>query len=202
MQEGLRGAVLTFLAVAAYGAFHSLLASPWAKRLARRAFGEAAGRGYRLAFNLLAIITLLPVLAVPALEPGPPLYSLRWPWAGLALAGQAAALLVLAIGLLQTDPWHFLGLRQLVQGEAGEPRLIVTGLYRWVRHPLYTAGLAFIWFTPWMSTSLLALNLALTAYIYIGSALEEQRLTSEFGEAYLAYSRRTPRLIPRPARPR
>src|SRR3989304_702554 len=35
MQEGLRGAVLTFLAVAAYGAFHSLLASPWAKRLAR-----------------------------------------------------------------------------------------------------------------------------------------------------------------------
>src|SRR3989304_3553807 len=35
MQEGLRGAVLTFLAVAAYGAFHSLLASPWATRLAR-----------------------------------------------------------------------------------------------------------------------------------------------------------------------
>jgi protein-S-isoprenylcysteine O-methyltransferase Ste14 len=118
------------------------------------------------------------------------------------LAGQAVCLGVLAVGLLQSDPWHFLGLRQLVRPEVGVSRLIVTGLYRRVRHPLYTAGLAFIWLTPWMSTSLLALNLGLSGYIYIGSIFEERRLVAEFGEAYLAYARQTPRLIPWPARSR
>jgi protein-S-isoprenylcysteine O-methyltransferase Ste14 len=201
MQDPLRGAVLTFLAVAAYGAFHSLLASPWAKRAAQSAFGETGRRGYRLAFNLVSIVTLLPVLTVPALHPGTLLYRIPWPWAALPIAVQAASLAALAIGLVQTDPWHFLGLRQLTRGEAAKPRLIVDGLYRWVRHPLYTAGLAFIWFTPWMSTSVLALNLALTAYIYIGSGLEEQRLLTEFGEAYRTYARQTPRLLPRLRRP-
>jgi protein-S-isoprenylcysteine O-methyltransferase Ste14 len=202
MSQALPGAVLTLLAVAAWGALHSLLASPPAKRLARRVFGQAADRGYRLAFNVLSIVTLVPVLAIPALEPGPVLYSLRWPWVALALAGQAVCLGVLAVGLLQSDPWHFLGLRQLVRPEVGVSRLIVTGLYRRVRHPLYTAGLAFIWLTPWMSTSLLALNLGLSGYIYIGSIFEERRLVAEFGEAYLAYARQTPRLIPWPARSR
>jgi len=200
MEGTVRGIVLTLLAVALYGALHSLLASLWAKRLAQRALGEAAGSGYRLAYNLIAVLTLLPVLAVPALDPGPLVYRIPWPWALLTLAGQAVALAALAIGLLQTDAWHFLGLRQLAASETELPRIVVTGLYRWVRHPLYTAGLAFIWLAPVMTTSLLALNLALTAYIYIGSRLEEHRLTHEFGEAYLTYARQTPRLIPRPPR--
>ncbi len=170
--------------------------------MAGRAFGEVAARGYRLAFNLVSVVTLIPVLAVPGLDRGPLLYRIPWPWAALALAGQAASLVALGLGLLQTDPWHFLGLRQLAQGDAGEPRLVVSGLYRWVRHPLYAAGLAFIWLTPWMTTSILALNVALTAYVYIGSTFEERRLVADYGEAYLAYARQIPRLIPRPPRPR
>ncbi len=197
----LRGILLTLLAVAAYGALHSLLASLWAKRLARGSLGEAGGRGYRLAYNVVALLTLLPVLAVPAVSPGPELYRIRPPWVVLTLAGQGLALAALASGLLQTDPWHFLGLRQLVEKEVERPpRLVVSGLYRWVRHPLYTAGLLFIWLTPWMTTSVLALNLALTAYILVGSRLEERRLTVEFGSAYTDYARRVPRLLPRPPR--
>jgi protein-S-isoprenylcysteine O-methyltransferase Ste14 len=197
MREMAGGILLTFLAVTAYGALHSLLASLWAKRLAAKSLGPA-DRGYRLAFNLVALITLFPVLAVPALQPGPELYRIRAPWVALTIAGQGLALAALALGLLQTDPWHFLGLRQLVasESEAG-PQLVVGGLYRWVRHPLYTAGLVFIWLTPWMTTSLLALNLALTVYIYVGSVFEERRLVAEFGQAYLDYAGRVPRLIPR-----
>jgi protein-S-isoprenylcysteine O-methyltransferase Ste14 len=196
-----RGIIFTLLAVVAYGALHSLLASLWAKKLARRSLG-CATRGYRLAYNVVALITLLPVLAVPALDPGPELYRLRPPWVALTIAGQALALVALAVGLLQTDPWHFLGLRQLKANESeATPRLVVGGLYRWVRHPLYTAGLAFIWLSPVMTTSLLALNLALTAYIYVGSVFEERRLVAEFGQAYLEYARKVPRLIPRITRP-
>jgi protein-S-isoprenylcysteine O-methyltransferase Ste14 len=72
----------------------------------------------------------------------------------------------------------------------------VKGLYRWVRHPLYTAGLLFLWLTPLMTTSILAFNLAMSAYIAIGSVFEERRLVTEFGPAYADYQRRVPRLIP------
>jgi protein-S-isoprenylcysteine O-methyltransferase Ste14 len=195
------GILFTFLAVATYGALHSLLAGLWAKRLAQRSLGSAA-RGYRLAYNAVALGTLLPVLAVPALDPGRELYRLRLPWLALTTAGQVLALITLAVGLLQTDPWHFLGLRQLAREDRlAEPRLVVGGLYRWVRHPLYTAGLAFIWLSPLMTTSLLALNLALTAYIYVGSIFEERRLVAEFGKVYIDYARKVPRLIPRLSRP-
>lgn len=191
------GPLATLLAVAAYGALHSLLAAPAAKRLAERGLGPAVRRGYRLAYNIVGVITLLPVLAVVALEPGALIYRLRLPWSALALAVQALGLAVLVAGLLQTDALHFLGLRQLVEHDPRPARLVVSGLYRHVRHPLYTAGLAVLWFTPLLTASLLAFNLGLTAYIGIGSHFEERRLHAEFGPAYAEYARRVPRLLPR-----
>lgn len=114
-----------------------------------------------------------------------------------ALVGQMLALALLAIGVLQTDVWHFLGLRQLVEAVPGEPpALVVRGLYRWVRHPLYSAGLLFLWLTPLMTSSILVFNFAMSVYILIGSVFEERRLLTEFGAAYVDYQRRVPRLIP------
>jgi protein-S-isoprenylcysteine O-methyltransferase Ste14 len=150
---------------------------------------------------LLGGLLFIPVLVVVALFPGPVLYRLGLPWIVLAVFVQLVSLVTIAIGLLQSDAMHFLGLRQLLEAERdAPPQLVVSGLYRWVRHPLYTAGLAFIWFTPWMTTSILAMDIALTVYILIGSEFEERRLRSEFGQAYADYQRRVPRLIPRPWR--
>lgn len=197
----LPAALLTLAAVALYGGLHSLLATHRAKALARRAMGSAADRLYRLAYNALGAVTLLPVLALPARIPGQMLYSVPWPWTVLTMAVQGAALLVILLGVSQTGAGRFLGLRQLFDQDGDRsPRLVVAGLYRWVRHPLYTAGLAFLWFSPVMTTSLLALYAGLTAYIEIGSRLEERRLMDEFGEAYRDYQRCIPRLIPMPWR--
>jgi protein-S-isoprenylcysteine O-methyltransferase Ste14 len=197
----MNGAILTLLAVFAYGMLHSATATLWAKRRARQALGPGADRLYRLFYNLIAGLTLLPVLAVPALDPGQTLYRIPWPWSLLSLAGQGAAMVLLILGVLQTDVGHFIGLRQLVQPQDDRPpNLIVSGLYRWVRHPLYTAGLLFLWLTPWMTTSVLALHLGLTAYIVIGSLFEERRLIAEFGQAYRDYQQRVPRLLPLPWR--
>jgi methanethiol S-methyltransferase len=189
-------------AVAAYGAVHSLMASFGVKRWVRARLGPVADRVYRLAYNAFAVVSFLPVLALLAWLPGALLYRLRLPWSVLAILGQGVALALLAIGLLQTDPWTFLGLRLMAEGTSTKPpSLTVTGLYRWVRHPLYTASLLFIWLTPVMTTSVLALNLALTGYILIGSRLEERRLGVEFGQAYAGYKARVPSLIPRRQRP-
>jgi len=195
------GPVLTFIAVAVYGALHSLLASNSVKQLSRRAFGQTSDRFYRLFFNIVGGLTFLPVLAIAALDPGQTLYQLTRPWVLLTSAGQALAAIVLLLGLLQTDSLHFLGLRQISHPEASGPsKLVINGLYCHVRHPLYTAGLLFIWLTPVMTTSVLALNLGLTLYIIVGSIFEERRLVGEFGQAYIDYQHRIPRLIPRPGK--
>jgi protein-S-isoprenylcysteine O-methyltransferase Ste14 len=193
--------LLVLAGVGLYGVVHSLLASLWAKAQARRRFGKVAGRWYRLVYNLLATLTLLPVLALPLELPDRPLYALPAPWSFAALLGQLLALGLLAVGLLQTGVWSFIGLRQLVEPESQDagaelPRLVVNGLYRWVRHPLYTAGLVFIWLLPLMTVNLLALNLGLTVYIVIGALFEERKLRREFGAAYERYQRQTPMLLP------
>jgi methanethiol S-methyltransferase len=189
-------ALIIAAAVIAYGILHSLLASSAAKRWLRGLLGPGIDRFYRLGYNAVAIISFLPVLALLAWRPGPVIYRLHSPWDVLALAMQALAAALLAVGLVQTDAWSFLGLRQLARQPQPPARLITNGLYRWVRHPLYTAGLLILWLTPILTSGLLALNLMLTVYILIGSRLEERRLVAEFGEAYQAYQRRVPSLLP------
>jgi protein-S-isoprenylcysteine O-methyltransferase Ste14 len=191
-------ALLTFVATAAYAVLHSWLASLSAKARIRRLAGVTGDRFYRLGYNVIGAFTLLPVLAIPALQPGPVLYVVPSPASWLFLAGQATAVIVVVAGLLQTDVWHFLGLRQVIEAPGDRPaRFVATGLYRHVRHPLYSAGLAFLWLTPLMTTTLIVLFASLSLYLYVGSLLEERRLQVEFGQAYVDYQQRVPRLVPR-----
>lgn len=193
----LTSVLLIVFAVIVYGAVHSLLASLWAKAHARRLFGSLAERLYRLGYNVFAVLTLLPVLALPLVLPDEPLYSIPFPVTLLSLFIQALAGGVVLVGLLQTGLGSFLGLRQLAASPTErEPRLVVRGLYRWVRHPLYTAGLVFLWLTPVMTVNVLALDAGLTAYIIIGALFEERRLLKEFGPAYQQYREETPMLVP------
>jgi hypothetical protein len=70
--------------------------------------------------------------------------------------------------------------------------LVVFGLYRWVRHPLYSWGLVLIWLTPHMTVNRLALFGALSFYLYVGTFFEERRLVAEFGDDYLSLPRSPP----------
>jgi protein-S-isoprenylcysteine O-methyltransferase Ste14 len=192
-------ALAVFFSVVVYGLVHSLLASLPIKAWVRRRLGPAADRYYRLVYNGIAALTFLPVLALAAALPGQTLYRLHLPWTLLALGMQLFAVCVLALGVLQTGAGSFLGLRPFLNPqETAAPRLVVTGLYRYVRHPLYSAGLLFLWLTPVMTTNLLAMAAGLTIYILVGTLHEEYRLMREFGEAYREYRRRTPMLIPFP----
>lgn len=186
------------MAVVAYGAVHSLLASPRVKAWSRSAFGQWHDRLYRLFFNITGAITFLPVLAVAWLAPSSQLYQIQPPLLWLTLALQALAVVALFIGLAQTGASEFLGLHQLQQGETDQEQFVEDGLYRWVRHPLYTAGLVFIWLIPWMTSNLLALNLGITLYLSVGSIYEEKKLLREWGDVYRNYRQKVPRLIPRP----
>jgi protein-S-isoprenylcysteine O-methyltransferase Ste14 len=201
MMNTLTGALLTLLAVALWGALHSLLAGPRAKHWLHQRIGSPADRGYRLSYNMIAVVTLLPVLAVPARFPGLTLYQIPAPWVFITTAVQILAMLAIVLTLLQTGAPSFLGIRQLLGPEgSGTARLQVSGFYRYIRHPLYAAGLVLIWLSPIMTTSSLALYLGFTLYIIIGSRFEERQLADEFGEPYLEYRQRVPGLIPQPWR--
>ncbi len=188
------------LACAAYGVLHSWLASNQAKGMAARVFGgRAYRRFYRLFFSVTGILAALPLLIMVALLPDQTLYTIPAPWTYGTLLVQGLALIGLAVGVLQTGALSFIGLRQALAGDTisqAHEKLVTGGLYRWVRHPLYTASLLFIWLVPVMTWNTLALNLGLTAYLLIGSIFEERKLVQQFGQAYEEYRSRTPRIVP------
>lgn len=190
--------ILILLACAVYGLVHSWLASLQAKELARNLLGEhLMEQFYRLAYNIFAVLSFLPVAALPVWLPDQRLYRIPMPWLMLTIAIQGLAALTLLIGLLQTGALDFAGLRPLFRltGDRS-PGLVTGGLYRYVRHPLYSAGLVFIWFSPQMSVNLLAFFIGLSAYLVIGAMFEERKLARQYGQAYLDYRRTTPMLIP------
>jgi methanethiol S-methyltransferase len=188
-------AILIFCFTLVYGALHSLLASLPVKAAARRLFGPWSDHFYRLLFNFVAVIALLPLLALIAWNAGPVLVIVPWPAAAILVGIQLAALILMAYCFRQSDPAFFLGMGQL-GNEPSATGLITTGVYGVVRHPLYSTGLLILWCFPILTAGTLAFDAAITLYILIGSELEERRLILEFGDAYLRYRKKVARLIP------
>jgi protein-S-isoprenylcysteine O-methyltransferase Ste14 len=189
------GTILLILSSALWVLIHSLLASLKIKEGVLRMIGPSAMNGYRLGYNLFSVISFLPILVLAAVLPDKFLYSIPGPWVEITLIIQLMAVLALVVGVIQTDIGSFIGLKQVMGGTINA-NIVTGGLYRYVRHPLYTAGLVFIWLTPVMTLNRLALYLSLTIYILIGVYFEERKLLREFGNAYEDYRLKTPMLIP------
>ncbi len=198
---------IILIAVGLYGLVHSILASLTVKDLAGRWLGTWGRRGYRLGYNFFAMFSFLPVLALVNDLPDLALYSIPFPWMLLTLALQGLAVVALILGVTQAGTWSFVGFQQLTQTAAGSDKpegsssMTVSGLYRWVRHPIYTGVLVFIWCAPIMTRNLAALNLGLTLYILVGAWFEERKLVHEFGQEYQIYAKKTPMLVPGLIRP-
>lgn len=188
------------VSILAWGALHSLLASRQVKTSFERWLGMKAMRFYRLAYNLLSILTFLPILWLAVVLPDRQLYAIPLPWLALTLAGQALAAVLLGIGVFQTGLLDFTGLGALAGRETSASKLVTRGLYRFVRHPLYSAGILFIWLTPVMTINLFIILAASTMYIILGAYIEERKLRREFGAEYAAYQAAVPMLIPRHGR--
>lgn len=197
----LASALIIIVAGAIFGSLHTALASLRVKAWAACRFGrERIDRYYRLFFAFSGL-TYLAVVGLSSWLPDRHLYTIPSPWLILTTLVQVAAGIVFLIALLQTDVMAFVGLRQMIWG--GEPipadrheKLIVSGPYRWVRHPLYTTAIVTSWLFPTMTINRAALCAVTAAYFYLGSYPEERKLILEFGQAYREYQRRTPRLIP------
>ncbi len=121
----------------------------------------------------------------------------RWIAQALGIVA-VAAFVASAVALRRSfDPLGLAPIRAHLRGRVPrEGDFVVRGPYLWVRHPLYACVVVLLWTNPDVTADGLVLSLLWTIWIWVGATLEERDLVSEFGEAYRAYQRQVPMLIP------
>ena len=187
--------LIILLAFGLYGFIHSLLASLQVKALVSALFGKTGDQFYRLFYNIFAVITIMPILALPFTLPDVIWYSIPTPWRNLMRVVQLLALGLLGISILQTGTFELLGLSQIL-GSKQKERLNTAGLYGYIRHPIYTFSIMAIWLNPSMTVNSAALTLAFTLYFIFGAMVEERKLVKVLGQEYRDYQAKTPMFVP------
>jgi protein-S-isoprenylcysteine O-methyltransferase Ste14 len=128
------------------------------------------------------------------------LYTLAPPWRYLAHGFTLAALALFIWGFRSLRSFDPLGIRPLANHLRSMPSqpcpFAVGGAYRFVRHPLYLAILVLFWSNPDMTADRLLFDGLWTAWIVVGTFLEEADLIAELGDAYRSYQRSVPMLVP------
>jgi protein-S-isoprenylcysteine O-methyltransferase Ste14 len=84
-------------------------------------------------------------------------------------------------------------------GLNADHRLVQSGAYRVVRHPIYASMLCMLLGTGFLITPMLALVAALMFFLIgleIRVRIEDALLASRFGEAFVDYQRRVPAYLP------
>ncbi len=178
-----------------YFLLHSLLAS-------QRVKSHFSGRRcYRLSYNLIALITLLPIAGLHTLYRGEMVILWQEPWLWLARFISLAAVVCFLWTLRYYDLGEFSGWHQCRDGKTTTTggQMVISPPHRYVRHPWYSCALVLIWCRD-MDMAQLTSTILISAYLVIGSRLEERRLVIEYGESYREYLRSVPGLIPLPWR--
>lgn len=197
---GYKDYVLLSILWIGYCAVHSTLISTTITDFVKRTLGERF-RYYRIFFNLFSLATLIPLL----------IYSYRagseaellFAWDGnLRIVKYAfigvAAILILSVGRRYSMS-RFLGIEQ-IRGKAGKGMtedggLDSSGILGVIRHPWYLAVFILLWAGD-LTPSKIIINVILSAYLVIGTMLEERKLVFEFGDNYRKYQEDVSMFIP------
>ena len=183
----------------AWCTLHSVLISPpmtgWFQRRLPQWFTY-----YRLAYNLFAAASLLPVLLYGTFIRSEPIVTWHGAWRIVPILLGAAALFFFAAGARRYDLRQFLGLRQIADNKTcsvltDDCALDTGGVLSMVRHPWYIGGMLVIWARP-LDLAAILTNLVISAYFVVGTLLEERKLVSQFGRQYTDYQQRVSMLLP------
>jgi len=104
------------------------------------------------------------------------------------------------ISTFMINHFELFGLHQVANNLAGKPmppmKFKAPMLYKVVRHPIYLGFIIFVWATPVMTAGHLLFAAVVTAYIFVGIALEERDLIAVFGDEYRRYRQRVAMIVP------
>jgi protein-S-isoprenylcysteine O-methyltransferase Ste14 len=180
-------------------ALHSGMISVTATGYLKRCLGTRF-RTYRLVFNLVAMVTVIPVIVYEQQLRGPVLFR----WEGFMILFQVilliSAILLFVAGARHYDLLQLSGLRQIKTGSSHNAltetgKLDTTGILDITRHPWYLGGILIVW-TRDIDISALVTNIILTLYFIVGTVLEERKLLIEYGDDYRRYQEKVSMLIP------
>jgi protein-S-isoprenylcysteine O-methyltransferase Ste14 len=179
-----------------FGFVHSLLARASTKRLLQPIFGRA----YRFSYNLFSTlhIGLVIIGGQIMLGENSVKFELGNTFTLLAIACQVAGGVVIVLGLTQYDLGRFSGTTQLFRDDdtsADEEPLHITGMHRYIRHPLYLGAYLYL---LGGAVSEFGLQTALWGclYLWIGTWFEERSLVNQYGRAYSEYKEKVPAILP------
>jgi len=184
--------------LAAFAVQHSVMARPAFKRWWTRIIPAAAERSTYVLFSSLLMFGLFAFW-----QPmGGGIWNVTDPLGRGALYGlYAFGWAFLLYSTFAINHFDLFGLRQVWLEFKGRPYkhllFVEPAPYRTVRHPLYVAWTIIFWATPTMTVAHLIFAVMTTAYMLVAIQFEERDLIAEHGEAYRAYKRRVPALIPR-----
>jgi len=135
------------------------------------------------AFPLLLVIAAIIVLAVT---------GNLLTWSPLVIAVQVAAITLNVWARRSFQKGTF-----RISAAPGGSAIIREGPYRFIRHPMYSAALLFIWtgVLSHLSTFTLVVGVAVTAVVVARVIAEERLLRAEFAE-YEEYAKATKALVP------
>jgi protein-S-isoprenylcysteine O-methyltransferase Ste14 len=192
--------VLTLLWIA-YCAIHSALISIRATDFFKRVL-DTRYCYYRLFFNAFSVVTLILLLLysrAPRFQG-----SLLLIWSGHWRISRyiliLAAVILIFSGFRHYSISQFLGIHQIrsrqsasALTESGD--LDSTGVLGYIRHPWYLAVFILLW-TSDQNTGSIIVNSILSAYLVIGTLLEERKLVLDFGDKYREYQQKASMFIP------
>ena len=191
---------LSFLWIA-WCALHSAMISLTVTGFFKRKMGKHY-RYYRLYYNIFSIITF-GLLAIYGWQFKTETI-IRWNgyWNLLRIVLFFSAVYYFYTGAKNYNLAQFLGLNQIRQKNSGSGisetgKLSIQGVLLKTRHPWYLATILLLWsYFNKLDVSGFIVNVILTIYVFAGLLLEERKLVHEFGEAYRAYQRQVPMLLP------
>ncbi len=174
---------------------HSLFASAMWKRKMQTTL-NINYKFYRIIYSLFSLISLILILFYNSMRS-----ILLWQ-VYMFEKLFSCIVMVLSALIMLIFTWQFffdLSGAHIFHKKQVPRQFIQISFYKYVRHPLYSATLMFIWsiflWKPFLNN--LVTCICITCYTFIGIILEERKLINEFGENYITYKSTTPMLFPR-----
>jgi methanethiol S-methyltransferase len=156
---------------------------------------------YRLLYVLLSLFLLIPLIRFSSSIENEIIFNWISPWSFMRIILMYGSLLLFFWAFFfNYDSLSFFGIRQIM--DLGKTKSIDSssaikknGLLGIIRHPMYLCLIVYLWCQTFRMMDIVV-NLILTAYVIIGTILEERKLVLEFGDHYIKYQQEVPMLIP------
>jgi len=183
-------ALQVWLATLLFALVHSLMATEPIKRAITRS--ALSAQQYRMVYTVVSLLLTTLWLTFMHTLPDSPLYHADGLLFYLLVGIQLAGGIVVLAAFRPIDSMAFVGLRP--QNNDVDP-FIVSGVYRHVRHPMYSGVMLVLLANPGQSINSLNMALAVCLYFLIGSGFEERRMIAQHPE-YANYRNQVPAFIP------